>query len=76
MWRVEFEAAAIEDLARLEAYEINLVKDLFAGLIHTANPRIVGGLNGKFWCYGLGIKIIRCRIHDDIKTIHVVAISL
>jgi len=76
MWRLEYDDRAKVDISNLTARQLADIKELLSILTMTDNPRLSGGVNGKFWCYKIAGKVIKCTIVDAEKLIRIIAISL
>lgn len=80
-WRIEFDPAAVEDLAALDrAVQHRIIKVLRERIALLDDPRAIGeALRGKelgvFWKYRIGDYRLICRIEDEIIRILVLRIG-
>lgn len=80
-WRIEFDPAAVEELAALDhVVQRRIIKVLRERIALLVDPRAIGeALRGKelggFWKYRVGDYRLICRIEDEIILILVLRIG-
>ena len=81
VWRIEFDPAAVDDLARLDRpVQQRILKVLRERIAHLEDPRALGEALrgnelGRFWKYRIGDYRLICDIQDQIIRILVLRVG-